>query len=71
MYHQLNYCFAVADKVMVKQDREFQVVLIEHEAGWRTASTQDACKHGGKPSRYKNNMSYLDVSIYIARWSPY
>ena len=65
MYHQLNYCFAVADKVMVKQDREFQVVLIEHEAGWRTVSTQDACKHGGKPSRYKSNMCHTWMFLYI------
>ena len=33
------FCSAVAEKVTVKQDREFEVASVEREAGCRTVST--------------------------------
>ena len=32
--------FVVVDKVTVKQDREFEVMTVDREGGWRTVMTQ-------------------------------
>ena len=47
------FCSAVAEKVTVKQDREFEVASVEREAGCRIVSTQTPVSMEGNPSGIK------------------
>ena len=47
------FCSAVAEKVTVKQDREFEVASVDREAGCRTVSTQTPVSMEGNPSGIK------------------
>ena len=46
-------CSAVAEKVTVKQDQEFEVASVECETGCQTVSTQTPVSMEGNPSGTK------------------
>ena len=59
------FCSAVAEKVTVKQDREFEVASVEREAGCRTVSTQTPISMEGNPSGIKtDNMRVMSVHTW-------
>ena len=45
----LLFC-SCRDKVSVNQDREFQVVTVDREAGWRSVTTQTPVGMEGNPA---------------------
>ena len=70
--------FTVVDKVMVKQDWEFEVITVDQEGGWRAVKTQTPVNMEGNPAStkliYTLNLPCFQLlaRFYIAsHWKPY
>ena len=61
------FCSAVAEKVTVKQDREFEVASVEREAGCWTVSTQTprGQQQSKMVSKISRSQNFIKISGFL------